>query len=175
MVKRTVSSKLFSNGCSTYFKEDTTNWCTVVFLWVSSGTERRRRKTDRHAQNSNVPFPLPIRVSFPYKHVNTRRKQKIGAKTHLDTNRNIREDPQPNFGSLERSNLLQNDLSGSRQLLRAQPRSIPFDPNPPLSKRQRGTLDASTSRDGHLALVSSDMLNLTRGKLRACPCEQRKR
>src|SRR5437879_9752643 len=78
-------------------------------------------KSHRVAQNSNVPFPLPIRVSFPFREEEwveaDEAKQDVA---HLDTDRNIGKNSQIDFRAFHDLYFsLDHFLSGSK-LLRAE-------------------------------------------------------
>lgn len=131
--------------------------------------QQGEKKTHRVAQNSNVPFPFPIRVSFPYQKViiSIRYVTLQESFTHLDTNRNIREDSQPGLRALQNLQLPLDHLFHRRQLLRTKAHSISFDPQAPFTEREGGTLGRAADGDGDDALVSFDVFDLPRCELRA--------
>src|SRR5260221_12374341 len=95
--KLTNTSELLTNRNDAYFENNPTNWHTGTYM--KSESEKNVVFAYRVAQNSKVPFPLPIRVSFPCRHM--QRRFDIIKKTDLYANRNVRKHSQKNLGTLE--------------------------------------------------------------------------
>src|ERR1700676_5538540 len=116
---------------------------TLTFCRSGKGVVLREEATYRVAQNSKVPFPFPIRVSFPCNRVLILSHEHISAmRTHayLYANGDIREHPEVYFCTLYNFDLPLDHFLGRCQLLRGETFSLPFYSDPPFSIGQSCTL-----------------------------------
>lgn len=124
-------------------------------------------RSHRVAQNSNVPFPLPIRVSFPFRpeewvEVDGKTKKQS---THLDTDRNIGENSQIDFCAFyDLYFALDHFLSGSK-LLRAEADTHALYADTPFAVGKGCAFRRPANGNGDATFVSFDMLDLTRCEL----------
>lgn len=110
--------------------------------------------TDLVAQNSKAPFPFPILVSFPCAPNKPPPYILISRKTHLDTNRNIRKHPHPDFRPLHALDLPLNHLLRHRKLFRTQPTSIAFYSDSVVAKGEGCSFHGTAGGDGDDAFVA---------------------
>jgi len=110
------------------------------------------------AQNSNVPFPFPIRVSFPYIRVSKKTSKAAFQRegTCLYANGDVRKDPQENPGPFYGLNFALDDFLRTRELFCGEADAVALDANAPFSIREGGALDRTTGGDWNDALVSLD-------------------
>lgn len=167
----TITSQLLSDWRSADLKNDASCWYPakmIISTHDSKPTYASPRETYRVAQNSNVPFPFPIRVSFPYifvcQHTKTS-KAVLQRGTCLYANGNVGKHPQEDLGSLYGLNFALDDFLRTRELFCGETDAIALDANAPLSVGERGALDGTTDGDWDDALVSLDECYFARREL----------
>ena len=157
----TITGQLLSDWRSADLKNDASCWDPAKMTISTSDSKTTYAspgKPYRVAQNSNVPFPFPIRVSFPYIFVSAYKTSNavFQSGTCLYANGDVGKHPQENLGSLYGLNFALYDFLRTGELFCGEADAIALDANAPLSVGERGALDGTTGGDWNDALVSLD-------------------
>jgi hypothetical protein len=134
-------------------------------------------RTCPQTRHSSIPSSPEFKSSLPFAHPSlvtlskALSEQPIGTFVwaHFYADRNIGKYPHVHLRPFDDFNLPLYCLLRRGKLLSAYPRAISFDSDPPCAISQRSSFDRATDWYGDSTLVTLDMLDLFRCKLRTCP------